>query len=145
MKKDYKKVTLFFLSNPVPFNIKNYKKQKGVELVTRRSSKQALKYSLISDSLINWTNLMKCGFWLIPKITSANSCKRIYDIINYSTFICPFEFGKSGNEGKKIRKYHENKKSFFNEIKRTFHSFSRALIWRINKNSRHKFWILAFL
>ena len=33
MKEDYqkalKKVTLFFLSNPVPFNRQNYQKQKG--------------------------------------------------------------------------------------------------------------------
>ena len=33
MKEDYqkalKKVTLFFLSNPVPFNSQNYQKQKG--------------------------------------------------------------------------------------------------------------------
>ena len=33
MKKDYqkalKKLTLFFLSNPVPFNGQNYQKQKG--------------------------------------------------------------------------------------------------------------------
>ena len=34
MKEDYRKalenVTLFFLSNPVPFNSQNYKKQKGL-------------------------------------------------------------------------------------------------------------------
>ena len=31
-------LTLFFLSNPVPFNGQNYEKQKGPELVTYRSS-----------------------------------------------------------------------------------------------------------
>ena len=30
----------------------------------------------------------------IPKITFANFCKPIHDIMNYSTSICPFEFGK---------------------------------------------------
>ena len=46
------------------------------------------------------------------------------DIINYSTSICPFESGKSGND-EKIQKfeYLENEKSFFDEIKNIFHSF----------------------
>ena len=49
----------------------------------------------------------------------------VHDIINYSTSICSFEFGKSGNEGKKLLKfeYLENEKSFFDEIKNIFHSF----------------------
>ena len=43
----------------------------------------------------------------------------------YSTSICPFEFGKSGKEGKKLQKfeYLENEKSFLDEIKNVFHSF----------------------
>ena len=62
---------------------------------------------------------------MIPKITSANLCKPVHDIINYSTFICPFESGKCGKEGKKIQKceYLENKKSFLDEIKNIFRSF----------------------
>ena len=41
---------------------------------------------------------------------------------NYSSAICPFEFGDCGKEGKKLQKfeYLENKKSFLNEIKKTF-------------------------
>ena len=31
-------LTLFFLSNPLPFNGQNYEKQKALELVTRHSS-----------------------------------------------------------------------------------------------------------
>ena len=34
------------------------------------------------------------SFWVIPKITSANVCNPIHDIINYYTFIYPFESGK---------------------------------------------------
>ena len=38
--------------------------------------------------------------------------------------------------------YLENKKSFFDEVKNTFRSFGRAIIWWKNKNlikiSRHK-------
>ena len=62
---------------------------------------------------------------MIPKITSANLCKPVHDIINYSTFICPFESGKCGKEGKKIQKceYLENKKSFLDETKNIFRSF----------------------
>ena len=49
----------------------------------------------------------------------------MHDIINYSTSICPFEFGKHGKKEKKIQKseYLENKKSFLVEIKNIFHSF----------------------
>ena len=52
-----------------------------------------------------------------------------YDIINYSTFICSLESGKSGKEGKKLQKfeYLENEKSFLDELKSIFHSF-----WRVN-------------
>ena len=65
---------------------------------------------------------------VISKIASANLCKPIHDIINYSTSICPFLSGKCGKEGK-LQKYEylENEKSFFDEIKSTFHSFGRAI------------------
>ena len=49
----------------------------------------------------------------------------IHDIINYSTYICPFESGKCGKKGKKSQKieYLKNEKSFLDEIKNHFHSF----------------------
>ena len=58
-------------------------------------------------------------------MTSANLCKPIHDIINYSTFICPIKSGKCGKEGKKLQRfeYLENEKSFLDEIKNIFHSF----------------------
>ena len=64
-------------------------------------------------------------FELILKITSANLCKPIYDIINYSTYICPLESGNCGKEGKKLQKfeYLYNEKSFLDEIKNIFHIF----------------------
>ena len=48
-----------------------------------------------------------------------------YDIMNYSTSICPFESGMCGKEGKKLQKfeYLENEKSFSDEIKTISHSF----------------------
>ena len=40
---------------------------------------------------------------------------QVYDIINYSTSICPFKSGKCGKEGKKLQKieYIEIEKRFF--------------------------------
>ena len=51
-------------------------------------------------------------------------------IINYSTSICPFEFGKCGKEVEKIQKFEflKNEKSFLDEIKNIFHNFWRAII-----------------
>ena len=47
------------------------------------------------------------------------------DIINYFTFICPFESGKCWKKKKKIQKfeYLENEKRFLDEIENIFHSF----------------------
>ena len=52
---------------------------------------------------------------VIPKITSANVCKSIHDIINYPTTICPFESGKCEEEGKKLQKieYLKERKEIF--------------------------------
>ena len=68
----------------------------------------------------------------------------IHDIIYYSTSICPFVSENSGKEEKKLQnfEYLENEKSFLDEIKHIFHSFSKAVIFQKNKNllknSRHK-------
>ena len=59
---------------------------------------------------------------VISKIASANLCKPIHGITNYSTSICPSASGKCGKEGKKLQKlkYLEKEKSFFDEIKKHF-------------------------
>ena len=112
-QKIFKKLNLFFLSNPFPFNGQDYEKQKGPGI-----------YS---------------GFWVIPKIASVNLYKPIHGTINYSTFICPFESGISVKE-RNLQKFAclENEKSFLDEIKSIFYSFWRAIIWCKNKNNRHK-------
>ena len=59
-------------------------------------------------------------------MTSGNVCKSIHDIItNYSSFNCPFEYGKSGKRREKLQKteYLENEKSFLDEIKKIFYNF----------------------
>ena len=59
---------------------------------------------------------------VISKIASANLCKPVHDITNYSTSICPFVSGKCGKEGKKLQKfeYLQKEKSFFDEKKTLF-------------------------
>ena len=121
LKEDYqkalKKLILFFLSNPVPFNGQRYQKQKRPGTSDQSLSRIQNKFRkipllVISDQI--W--LCKSGFWVIPKIVSANLCKPIHGIINYSTSIWPFESGKCG-------------KGFLDEIKNIFHRFWRAIIW----------------
>ena len=152
MKEDYqkalKKLTLFFLSNPVPFNGQSYLKQKGSgtsdQSLFRLQNKFRKIHLLVIYSLIKFDDIIQSGFWVIPKITSVNLCKPIHDIINYSTSICPFVSGKCGKEGKKLQKfeYLENKKIFLDEIKNIFHFFWRSITWWKNKslikNSRRK-------
>ena len=126
---------LFFLSNLVPFNRQNCRKQKGPgssdQSLFRLQNKFRRIPLLVMCYLIKFDDIIWSGFWVILKIISANLCKPIYDIINYSTSICPFKSGKCGKEGKKLQKfkYLENKKSFLGEIKNIFHSFWRSIIW----------------
>ena len=125
------------------------KNKRGLELVTGHSSGYKTSSEKFLYSLyIIWPSLMmwcKAVFLVIPKITSANLCKSIHDIINYFTSICPFESGKCGKERKKLEKfeYLVNEKYFLHEIKNIFHSFRGTIIWRKNKNliknSGHKF------
>ena len=144
MKKDYQKalknVTLFFLLNPVPFIGQSYQKQKGSGTSAQSLSSSRNKFRkiplFVMCYLTKFDDVMQNSFWVIPKITSANLCKSINDIINYSTSTCSFGSGKCGKEGKKLQKfeYLENKKSFLVEINNIFHSFSRAIILWKNKN-----------
>ena len=61
---------------------------------------------------------MLSSFGVIPKIISENICKPIHDVINVSSSICHFEFGKCGKERKKLQKFEclENKMSFLDKI-----------------------------
>ena len=85
---------------------------------------------------------MWSGFWVILKITSANSCKPNYDIINYSTPIYPFETGKCGKEGKKLKKnlISRERKELFRWNKKHFSEFLKGYHKNKNliKNGGHK-------
>ena len=67
--------------------------------------------------------MIKCKA-VIPKIESANLCKPFQDIINYSSFVCPFESGNCKKEGEKLQKfeYLKDEKSFSDQMKSIFHS-----------------------
>ena len=68
------------------------------------------------------------------KITSANLCKFVYDIISYRTFIYPLELGMCGK-----KEIISQKKRFSDEIK-IFHSFEgKKLITEKINNSRRSF------
>ena len=54
--------------------------------------------SLVVYYLTKFDGVILSVFWVIPKITPANSCKPIHDTINYFTSVCPFESGKCGKE-----------------------------------------------
>ena len=130
MKEDYQKasknLTIFFLSNPAPFNQQSYQKQKGPgasnQSLFRLQSKFRKIPLLVIHYLTKFDDIILSSFRVIPKIASAYLCKPIHDIINYSNSIWPFELGKCGKEGKKLQKfeYLENEKSFLDEIKNVF-------------------------
>ena len=126
MKEDYqkvlKRVTFLLLSSPVSFKRQNYQEQKGPgtsdQWLFRLRNKFWKIPLLVVYYLTKFDDVIWSGFWVILKITSANLCKPIYDIINYSNSICRFESGKYGKEGKKLQKfeYLKNEKGFLDEI-----------------------------
>ena len=67
----------------------------------------------------------------MPKITSANLYKSVYDIIHYLIFIYRFESGKCGKKGKKIQKfeYLKNENSFSDKMKRFFFILFEELLF----------------
>ena len=70
MKEDYqkalKKLTLFFLSNPVPFNGQSYQKQKGPgtsnQLLFRLRNKFTKIYLLVTYYLTKFDGVIQIGF-----------------------------------------------------------------------------------
>ena len=103
MKEDYQKALTL---NPVSFNGQSYQEQKEPGTSSqffRLQDKFRQIPLLVIHYLTKFDDIIWSSFGVIPKITSANLCKPIHDIINYSTSICPFEFGKCGKEGKKYK------------------------------------------
>ena len=138
MKENYqkalKKLTLLFLSNPVPFNGQRYQKQKGPG-----SSDQSLfrlwnnfrKITLlVIYYLIKFDDVIWSGFWVIPKIASANLCKPIHNINKSFHFHLHFWIWKVWKgRGHKIWISRERKELFRWKKNNTFYSFLTAIIW----------------
>ena len=105
IKKHLKR--LFFLLNPVPFNGQSYQKEKGPETSDQLLFRLPVKFRkiplLVLYYLTKFDNVIQRDFGVISKITSANLCKPIHDIINYSISICRFVSGKRRKEGKKSK------------------------------------------
>ena len=111
MKEDYQKALeklTSFSFKPSHVLMDKLSKTKGVQndwpvalQVTKQVQKYFLVHYILSDQ-VWWCNVKQ--FWLIPKIMSANLCKSIDDIVNYSTSICPAESGNCGKEGTKLQK-----------------------------------------
>ena len=143
MKEDYqkalKKLTLFFLSNPVPFNGQSYQKQKGLgtsdqslfRLQKFRSEK--FLYQLYISDQVWWHNIKQFLSYsknCVCKFMQANSWH--HKLFN---FLLSFGIWKVWKGREKIIKisvsYLEKEKSFLDEIKNNFHSFWRAMIrWK---------------
>ena len=117
-QKPFKKLTLFFLSNPVLFNGQNYQKQKGPGTSNHSLFRLRNKFTKISLLVIycltEFDGVILSGSWVIPKITPANLCNPIHGIISYSTSTCSFESGKCGKEEEKLQKfeYSRTKRAF---------------------------------
>ena len=66
---------LFFLSNPVSFNRQDYEKQKVPGTSNKllyRLQTSSKKYFLVMFYLTNVDDLLYNGFYVIPKLMSAN-------------------------------------------------------------------------
>ena len=131
-QKSFKKLTLFSLSNPVPFNGQCYQKQKGPGTCNQSLFSLQNKFTKISLLVIyylaKFDGVIQHSFQVFPKTTPANLWKPIHDIINYSTSICSFKSRKCGKEDEKLQKfeYLENEKSFLGKIKNIFSQFLKG-------------------
>ena len=92
LSKTLQKVNFIFSFKPIPFNVQSYQKQKGPgtsdQSLFRLPNKFTKIYLLVIYYLTKFDGVLYSGFWLIPKITPANLCKPIHDIIYYSSSIC---------------------------------------------------------
>ena len=99
------------------------KNKRDLGLVTSRSS--GYETSSYNIGYILSDQVWWCNVKLFSSFTNLD--KPIHEIINYSTFICPFKSGlkRIGKEWKKLQKieYLHNEKSFLDDIKHIFHGF----------------------
>ena len=139
MKEDYekalKRLTLFFLLNPVPFKGQCYQKQKGPgtsdQSLFRLQKNAFISYMLVDE--IWWYNIKQ--FLIYSKNSSCKFMQANSWHHKLLHFYLAFWIWKVWKGREKILKfeYLEKGKSFLDEIKNIFHSFWRVVIWWKNK------------
>ena len=144
MKEDYqkalKRVTLFFLSNPVPFNRQNYQKQKDSgtsdqSLFRLQNKFRKTQISYVLSDQVWWCNIERFLSYSknhICKFMQANLWHR-----KLLHFNLPFWIRKVWKGRGKITKIWiswEWKELFRWNKKNIFHGFWRPIIWWKNKN-----------
>ena len=140
IKKALKNLTLFFLSNSVPFNGKNYQKQKGhgtSQLLLFRLQNKFRKIPLLVIYYVTkFDDVIKSGFWIIRKnyickFMQANSWH--HNLFHYHLFFSAWQVWKGREKITKIWISRE-RKELFRWNKKHFSKFWRAIIWCKNKN-----------
>ena len=109
------------------------KNKRGIEPLTSCSSgyKTSSKNSLlVMYYMAKFDDVTQSSIWVTTNISSANLCKPVQNVLDYSTFICSSESGKRGKKGKNLQKieYFKKEKIFLYEMKTIGHSFWRAII-----------------
>ena len=136
MKEDYQKIfsnlTWFFPLHPVPFYGQDYEKQEGLWTSYHCLFGLKIMFRKIPVSVMynlgNFDDLIQTSFWVIPKVTFANLCKPIHDVIIIPVSSDPWIWKLDGKE-KNLQKveYLENEKGILDEIKSIFCNFWNAL------------------
>ena len=134
MKKDYqkafKKLTLFFLSNPVSFNGQSYQKQKGSGTSAQslfRSRNKFRKFPLlviILSDKVWWCNVKKFLSYsknYICKFMQVNSCH--HKLFHFHLSFWIWKVWKRREKNTKMWKSRERKELFRWNKKNIFHSF----------------------
>ena len=143
-QKAFKKVNLFSLSNPVPFNRQNYQKQKGPGTSDQSLFRLQNKFRKIPLLVIYYLTKFDDIKWFLSyfknyicKFMQANSWHKLF---HFLLFFWIWKLWK----GKKLQtiEYLKDKRSFLDEIKNIFHSFWCTTIWwkhkNLIKNNTHK-------
>ena len=139
MKEDYqkalKKLSLFFLSNPVPFNGQSYQKQKGSGTSHQSLFRSQNKFRKIPLFVIHYlTKFDDVNVKQFLSYTKNYICKFMQvNFWHHKLFHCHFSFW-IWKVWKQTFEYLKNEKSFLDEIKNILHSFPRAIIWLKNNN-----------
>ena len=93
---------------------------------------------LVMYYLTKFDDIIQSVFWVIPKLTSANLCKPIHDIINYFTFILlNLKIVERNGKNHKHLNISKTKRAFKMKWKAVFIVFEGLSFGEKVKNSEH--------